>query len=174
MKPPLNLSEDEEQQLWIGQLWRFQWPSYSLYKLAGVRDRSEPQSCPGDHRIYSSDTPSWHNYKVRWSTKLDTLCSLLVLWVFFFFFCAFLAACSTTTSTQTVWLPRKQVAGEKTGASSYPVLLCSRSYQRGLIISQRHRWNTFSTVAVYWGACLKLSSRCLHFCTRGMFQGEKL
>lgn len=28
-------------------------------------------------------------------------------------------------------------------------------------------------MAVYWDVCLKLSSRCLHFCTRGMFQGEK-
>ena len=56
---------------------------------------------------------------------------------------------------------------------SYPVLLCSRRYQRGLIISQRHRWNALSTVAVYWRVCLKLSSRCLHFSTRGMFQKGK-
>lgn len=56
---------------------------------------------------------------------------------------------------------------------SYPVLLCSRRYQRGLIISQRHRWNALSTVAVYWRVCLKLSSRCLHFSTRGMFQRER-
>ena len=45
--------------------------------------------------------------------------------------------------------------GGKTGASSYPALLCSLRYQRGLIISQRHRWNTFSTALVYWGVCLK-------------------
>lgn len=40
-----------------------------------------------------------------------------------------IASCQTDVGTE----------GEKTGSSSYPVLFCSWSYQRDLIISQRHR-----------------------------------
>lgn len=155
----------------------------------GVRERSEPPSCPGDPKVCAVQT---HCHRVimkvdrakNW--KLFLFCFLFFfIFVIMFWFCffssSFLRLVSPQQALEIVRLSKNRLPGqslgrevEKTGANSYPAPLCSLSYQRGLIISQRHRWNTFSTVAVYWGACLKLSSRCLHFCTRGMFQGEKL
>lgn len=52
---------------------------------------------------------------------------------------------------------------DKTRASSPCVLLCSSTYYKDLIISQRHRWNTFFHSSCLLRSVFEVEPRCLHF-----------